>query len=103
MFMPMGDVADEMVSHLEKKLEKEGGDGGAVVDMKVVFQVINLFWGKLLGFRLDFGVFSRASLWTPSPTAPSASAQTPSRTQTTSYSKYLSKQKQKPLNSHKKS
>ena len=49
MFMPMGDVADEMVSHLEKKLEKEGGDGGGVVDMKVVFQVIYHFVGGLLG------------------------------------------------------
>ncbi len=47
--MPMGDVADEMVSHLEKKLEKEGGGGGAVVDMKVVFQVKSHFVGELLG------------------------------------------------------
>ncbi len=60
--MPMGDVADEMVSHLEKKLEKEGGDGGAVVDMKVVFQVINHFVGELLG-KIGFrGIFQGLSL-----------------------------------------
>ena len=37
MLEPMGETIDKMITYLEKKVEKE--EGGALVDMKPVFQV----------------------------------------------------------------